>query len=103
MVKTMAYFNARYEALSARRSALLNDEPDTPARRVEKFRSLAAVELMIADLHNEIVRTPFVAVSRLEIAAFIDAAHHCRVEAKEWRWCAAHAERMAEAVVAGAR
>lgn len=105
MAKTMAYFNTRYTVLSARRSDLLGRPAENPARRVEKFRSLAAVELMIADLHEEIVRTPGVAETSLETSAFIDAARSCRAEAKEWRWYIARAERaqVAEAVVAGAR
>jgi len=80
---TMEQLSSRYEALNGQRSELLRSRPAEETRQIEKYRSLAAIELCLAN----VLDAAFVVghSTHLEIKAFLLARDHHRREAEHWR------------------
>ena len=83
---TMRQFNAKYNDLSSRAHRLrLRLAKGTDAQDVELCRTLAALDLMIADLYDAASGSEAIGFTLFEISAYMRAADRRRSSAEEWR------------------
>lgn len=80
---TRAQLNGRYEELRVRWAIHMVARPTTDSRQVENFRSLAAVELLLADVVEAAAERED--STFLEFQALHQAARYRRSEAVYWR------------------
>lgn len=80
---TIEQLNTAYESLRAEWHALNARRPATAERRIEKYRSLAAVELRFADVVTAAAEGP--RTTFLEYQSLMQAARYRRTEAERYR------------------
>lgn len=90
---TLERLNTRFEELQTELVAIrLPRHPETDARKVERYRTIAALNLRIADLYNAAFKSSVLGKTHLELRAYLDSVHGFRASAAQWR---EHAARVA--------